>query len=447
MSGHCGWRAVAVAAAIALSLATLTSVRQAAAEKRLALVVGNNAYPNLSADQQLANALNDAGAVKKALEQDLGFQVIYGENLDRRAFVDKLFELTARLSADDIALFFFAGHGVALSGANYLLPSDIPTPRTGGRAEEARLADQAIAEAQVIERITGSGARVAIMVLDACRDNPLRGPDTRSLGGTRGLSQSPPPQGVFSIYSAGFGQEALDRLGPGDRSANSVFTRVFVEKLKTRGLDLRGVATETRREVVRLAQTVGHNQFPAYYDQISGDVYLPALPPSQDESKPPLPRMNKADVVQLFSPFSQVLERVRNDYVEQRDDRELLLAAIDAIRKALPAHQRVSGGGQSLPSKPPDTRAPTPDLHTVYDIALEILNDRRSAGDDIALVEDAINGMLATLDPHSGYLTATALRAEQLKQRGEFGGVGIEVRMDENKLRVVAALEDTPAAK
>jgi tetratricopeptide (TPR) repeat protein len=245
--------------------------------RRIALVIGNDRYANLSADRQLTNAINDARAVKATLE-GLHFEVLYGENLDRRALVDRLFDLAARLGKDDIAFFYFAGHGVSFSGANYLLPSDIPTPHATGRAEEARLADQAIAETQVIERIIGSGARVAIVVLDACRDNPLRGTDTRSLGNSRGLSLGQPAQGVFSIYSAGFGQGALDRLGPDDRNPNSVFTRVFIEKLKTPGLDLKAVATETRRTVVELAQKIGQNQFPAYYDQISGDVYLAGQP-------------------------------------------------------------------------------------------------------------------------------------------------------------------------
>ncbi|CAN7353989.1 tetratricopeptide repeat protein [Bradyrhizobium sp. LjRoot220] len=245
--------------------------------RRVALVIGNNRYANLAADRQLVNAINDARAVKTTLE-GLRFEVLYGENLDRRSLVDKLFELAARLGKDDIAFFYYAGHGVSLSGANYLLPSDIPNPHATGRAEEARLADQAIAETQVIERIIGSGARVTIVVLDACRDNPLRGSDTRAIGGSRGLALGQPAQGVFSIYSAGFGQGALDRLGPDDRSPNSVFTRVFIEKLKTPGLDLKAVATETRRTVVELAQKVGQNQFPAYYDQISSEVYLAGQP-------------------------------------------------------------------------------------------------------------------------------------------------------------------------
>jgi tetratricopeptide (TPR) repeat protein len=247
--------------------------------RRLALVIGNGKYPNLSADAQLANSVNDARVIKVTLEE-LGFKVIYGENLGRRGFVDKLFEFSSQLDKDAIAFFYFAGHGVAFSGANYLLPSDIPEPRPTAevRAEEGRLADHSIAEAQVIERVIESGARIAIAVLDACRNNPLRSANARSLGSTRGLVRSSPAEGVFSIYSAGFGQQALDSLGPDDRNPNSVFTRVFVQKLKMPGLDLRAVATETRRGVVTLAKKIGHHQFPAYYDQINGDVYLAGLP-------------------------------------------------------------------------------------------------------------------------------------------------------------------------
>jgi uncharacterized caspase-like protein len=91
------------------------------AEKRVALVVGNDRYANLSADQQLRKAVNDARAVGDALTR-LGFEVIRGENLGRQALVDKFEELTGRLAPGDTAFFFFAGHGVAIGGGNYLLP-------------------------------------------------------------------------------------------------------------------------------------------------------------------------------------------------------------------------------------------------------------------------------------------------------------------------------------
>jgi hypothetical protein len=287
------WLAAAVSIPIALAFGALTTPAPASAQNRLALVVGNNDYANLGADKQLHNAISDARLMRGTL-QGLGFEVLYGENLDRRSLIDRLFDFAARLGKDDIAFVFFAGHGVSFSGANYLLPSDIPAPRASGRAEEGRLAEQAIAEATVIERITAAGARVAIVVLDACRDNPLQGSGRRSVGATRGLAQSQPVRGVFSIYSAGFGQTALDRLGPDDRHPNSVFTRVFIEKLKMRGLDLRAVVTQTRGIVVEMTQRVGHDQFPAYYDQvIGGDVYLAGLPaaggPAVQATPQPIP--------------------------------------------------------------------------------------------------------------------------------------------------------------
>lgn len=260
-----------VGAVLAVAWAGTTA---AAAERRHALVIGNNSYVHLGPERQLRNAVADARLMRDTLA-GLGFEVIFAENVDRRSLVDRLSDLAARVGRDDTAFVYFAGHGVAFTGANYLLPSDIPAPRTAGRGEEGRLAEHAVSEASVLERLVLSGARVSIVVLDACRDNPLQGSDRRAVGGARGLAAGASAQGVFTIYAAGFGQSALDRLGPEDPHPNSVFTRVFAETLKTPGLDLKGVATETRRRVVAMTRAVGYDQFPAYYDQIvGGDVYL-----------------------------------------------------------------------------------------------------------------------------------------------------------------------------
>ena len=247
------------------------------AERRVALVIGNNAYSNLRSDEQLKNAVNDARAVSKTLES-LGFEVVAGENLDRAAFVERLSDFAARLRTGDIAFFFFAGHGVSLNGANYILPTDIPAPRASGRGEEGRMADNAIAESRIVDRITGQGAKVVVLALDACRDNPFATAGGRSLGGERGLGRMPEAEGLMSIYSAGIGQVAWDQLESSDHNPNSVFTRVFVEVLKTPGLDLRGVAVETRRRVAELARKAGKVQIPGYYEQIDGNVYLAGPP-------------------------------------------------------------------------------------------------------------------------------------------------------------------------
>src|ERR1700730_7372711 len=94
------------------------------AQNRIALVIGNDSYPNLPADKQLAKAANDARAVGDALEK-MGFSVVRGENLDRQGMVDRIFEFTRKIRPGDRAVMFYAGHGVSISGGNYLLPSDV----------------------------------------------------------------------------------------------------------------------------------------------------------------------------------------------------------------------------------------------------------------------------------------------------------------------------------
>jgi hypothetical protein len=262
------------------------------AEKRVALVIGNDSYPRLPADQQLQKAVNDSRAVGDALGK-LGFEVIRGENLGRQAMVDKLDMLAGKLSPGDTAFFFFAGHGVAINGGNYIIPSDVPAVETG---QETRLARTAFSESDIVSDLQQRGARVVVIVLDACRDNPFRRPGLRSVGGERGFARVEPVSGVFTLYSAGLGQTALDRLNDADDHPNSVFTRVLVPKLTKPGTDLTAMAKDVREEVARLAGTVGHDQRPAYYDETIGNVYLAGLPaaPQQMTAVQPAPARTPA---------------------------------------------------------------------------------------------------------------------------------------------------------
>jgi uncharacterized caspase-like protein len=255
------------------------------AEKRVALVIGNDRYANLPADQQLRKAVNDARAVGDALKR-LDFEVIRGENLGRQALVDKFEELTGRLAAGDTAFFFFAGHGVTIGGGNYILPADVPNVEAG---QDMRLARASLGENDIVSDLQSRGVRVAVVVLDACRNNPFKRPGVRGVGGERGLARIDPVRGVFTLYSAGIGQTALDRLGDADPNPNSVFTRIFIPALTKPGLGLGDLAFEVREEVARLAASVQHDQRPAYYDEtIGGRVYLAGLP-SRQEEKPAEP--------------------------------------------------------------------------------------------------------------------------------------------------------------
>jgi hypothetical protein len=255
------------------ALAVLGAFAPALAEKRVALVIGNDRYASLSASEQLQKAVNDARAVGGALRQ-IGFEVVSGENVGRQALIDRLDETARRVQPGDTVFFFFSGHGVTVEGANYILPADVPMVGTG---QITRLTGAAVREDDITAAFIRAGARVAVVVLDACRNNPFASLGTRGIGGERGLAPREPPSGVFTFYSAGRGEAALDRLYDGDGNPNSVFTRVLVPALGRPDLDLSGLAIEVREEVTRLARSVKHDQRPAYYDETSGGrIYLAA---------------------------------------------------------------------------------------------------------------------------------------------------------------------------
>ncbi len=265
---------------MAAGLMLMCALAPAHAEKRVALVIGNNRYVNLPPTQQLQTAVNDARSVSTALKQ-IGFDVISGENLGRQAFLAQLDAAAQRLAPDDMAFFFFAGHGVALENTNYMLPADIPSIGTG---QIATLTGAAIKEDDITNRFLRSGARVTILVIDACRNNPFSASGTRGLGRSIGLEPVEPPSGVFSLYSAGRGEAALDRLSDAYRNPNSVFTRALLPALLRPGLDLPGLALAVRKEVTRLTSSIKHSQRPAYYDETSGDrIYLAGIEQSEPQ--------------------------------------------------------------------------------------------------------------------------------------------------------------------
>jgi Caspase domain len=253
----------------ALGLATCLA-GPAEAEKRVALLVGNNGYENVP---RLDTAINDAHALSETLKK-LGFQVFVGEDQSRRSMSEAFLAFDRAIEPGDTALFFFAGHGFEIHGQNYLLPTDVPLATDG---QEELVRDASFAVERIVDRLQGRGARIAILVLDACRNNPFERSGTRAIKGTRGLAPITPSEGVFVVFSAGAKQTALDRLSQTDPDPNSVFTRNFVREVATPELTLVQIAKRTQIAVKQLAATVRHEQTPAYYDQIVGDVVFKPL--------------------------------------------------------------------------------------------------------------------------------------------------------------------------
>lgn len=252
---------------VALCLATLIVPAPALAEQRLGLVIGNDAYSEVPA---LDKAAADARAIAERLTAR-GFTVIAATDTDRREMNRRISEFTARLEPGDTAFLFFAGHGVEIDGENYLLPTDIAVPLAG---EEDFIKSESIALSRLLDRIRGTGARTLVAVIDACRNNPFETSTGRSIGSTRGLGRIAAPQGTFVIFSAGAGQLALDELTEDDPAANSVFTRSLLPLLDRPGLELRPMMADLRLAVRDLARSVGHDQVPAYYDELLGEFYF-----------------------------------------------------------------------------------------------------------------------------------------------------------------------------
>jgi Caspase domain/YARHG domain len=254
----------------------------AAAQNRLALVIGNDAYQNVDA---LKKAVNDSRAVAQSLQR-IGFMVTPGENLARRDFVRIVADFENRIQPGDIVFLFYSGHAVEIEGANYLLAVDVPRVSAG---QQGILKDEAISSNELIQRLKSHGARAQVLVLDACRDNPFRDTTGRSIGGTRGLARTEASNGVFVLYSAGIGESALDRLADNDPNPNSVFTRAFLPMLEDSSKTMVEVAKETRQQVKALAGTVGHQQSPAYYDEVDGDLFLARVDSAAPPARLPAP--------------------------------------------------------------------------------------------------------------------------------------------------------------
>jgi len=299
-----GWLSRLLARSLAvtsLAICVAAVAAPAYAEKRVALVVGNNDYKNVP---KLLKAVNDARTMGDTLKQ-LGFTVMVAENQNRQAFSQTLLAFDKSVEAGDTAFFFYAGHGFEIAGQNFLLPTDVPAATEG---QEELVRDASVLADRIIERLQNRKVRTAILVFDACRNNPFERAGTRAVAGGGGLApMTQLPEGVFSIFSAGPRQTALDRLSNDDANPNSVFTRTFAKQLTEPGANLVQVAQRTRRLVSEMAETVRHKQIPVYFDQMVDDVFLNGVSkgPPEATMKPaaePQPKLAALPPVQQLKP-------------------------------------------------------------------------------------------------------------------------------------------------
>jgi hypothetical protein len=232
--------------------------------KRVALVLGNGQY---AAVNPLTNPPNDASAVGGALRA-LGFDVVQGIDRDKRGMELTLREFAGKVGQADLAVFFYAGHGLQVANENYLVPID-------ARLETENDLDLEMIKVSMIMKLMHSSAN--IVLLDACRDNPLARRLQRSLGGTRSIEVS---QGLAQIRKTGIEtliefSTAADEIADDGAGKDSPFTEALLTHIFSPGVDFQLMMRDVRRDVIKATRG---EQVPAEYGSLTGKIVLLPLP-------------------------------------------------------------------------------------------------------------------------------------------------------------------------
>ncbi|MES1148425.1 MAG: caspase family protein, partial [Bradyrhizobium guangdongense] len=235
--------------------------------KRMALVIGNGAYTHVKA---LANPSNDARAVAKSL-REIGFTVAEGVDLDRAAMQKITRDFLREAARAQVAVVYYAGHGVQVDGRNYLIPVDVEL-KAGSSMTDAMI------DMDTIMAGLDDHGRTNILVFDACRNNPMA-PQAATTGANRAIDgasglAAPTSLGSGATLGAGTliafatapGQVALDGEG-----ANSPFSAALSRHIGTPGLEVQQMLTRVRAEVVSGTK---NKQVPWSNSSLLGEVYL-----------------------------------------------------------------------------------------------------------------------------------------------------------------------------
>lgn len=268
----------------ALAMCFLTAVSWSApatAERRIALVIGNGGYQHTAT---LRNPSHDAEDVSASLKR-LGFEVVEGIDLDKRSMERTIRQFGVKLAGADIALFFYAGHGLQVAGQNYLLPTDARLQTEGDVDFES------VALSLVLKQMERE-AKTSLLLLDACRDNPLarnlaRTMGTRSPMVGQGLAEVKTGVGTLIGFSTQPGNVALDGTG-----RNSPYATALLKHIESRDADISSILIDVRSDVVK---ATNGQQVPWEHTSLMGRViFSPATAQaSAGPASPTVPNYDK----------------------------------------------------------------------------------------------------------------------------------------------------------
>jgi formylglycine-generating enzyme required for sulfatase activity len=259
---------------VAATLLTLfCALAPAQADKRLALIVGNSKYVSAPA---LPNPANDARLVAQTL-LGLGFILSGGGaqiDLDKDGLERAVRNFGAQAQNADVALFYYAGHGVQLSGANYLVPIDANVTREADADFQMLNMNTVLKQMDPAE---GLARRLNVVILDACRNNPFGGRGFREV--SRGLGMMSAPKGTLISFATQPGNVALDGVG-----GHSPFTKALVESIRRPGVGLFDTFNEIGLSVQQA--TKGEQQPWVSNSPIAGQFYFAGLPVGAADAAP-----------------------------------------------------------------------------------------------------------------------------------------------------------------
>jgi hypothetical protein len=271
---------ILVTVRVAIAAAAMVALSATAEARRVALVIGNSAYKNVA---QLENPGNDANDVGATLER-LGFEVLKVKDGTFDGMRRGLLEFARRARGSEIAIVFFAGHGMEVGGENYLIPVDAELKA------DVDVDHEAIA-LKTITPLVENASRLGLVILDACRNNPFAAKMQRTVrtrAVSRGLAAVEPSGNVLIAFAAREGTTAADGQG-----RNSPFSASLLKHLETPGLEINFLFRNVRDDVLEATRRA---QLPFVYGSLSREaIYLKAALPVVPQ--PPLVQGPAADEV------------------------------------------------------------------------------------------------------------------------------------------------------
>jgi hypothetical protein len=335
-----------------------------ATEKRVALVIGNGSYQTIP---NLDNPTRDAVLIAEKLRA-VGFDVDLTTDSDYLTLMQSVRSFGYRARGADAALFFYAGHGMQADGRNYLLPVD---------AKLGRIADlpyQTLPLSLVMDELEFADAKINLVVLDACRDNPLtrslkRKSSTRNVDLSQGLASVRRASGTFIAYATAPGQVAYD--GQGTR--NSPFTRALADWIEKPDLEVALMFRRVREQVV--AATDG-KQVPWVEEAILGDFYfwpkgtttvpIPAAAPAnvvrEQNVQQPSPPSSLNDIIIAAWSNARTLgtPKAYKDFLQRYPDSIFAHQAMALLSQVAGSSPSPTSPAASLPKQTPSTQQPAP---------------------------------------------------------------------------------------